>query len=359
MKNLTFNRSVYQLILFLVFTAGLNLFTSAGAEEKDDLLANSEEFYSIIPHGAEPELVFDGTVTEPGLTFTEGPSWMNGKLYFSNYYMFWKKWRSSDEGGLIVINADGSHSVLNKNVQTCGTIPMDNGNLAVCDLINCSIIEMSPDGTVVRTLAGSYNGLRFGRPNDLVIDAKGGIYFTDPNNGPKWKEKQPGNAIFYLTPKKELVKLTDWDEFGFPNGCLLSPDGGTFYVNESQSVNVWMYDVNEDGTLANKRIFTELLMPPGSMKGRRPRSNADGMTIDTFGNIYVALPHGVEIFDSAGKYIGIIRFPQSASNCIFGGENMKTLYATCRDRIYKINTNVTGLAYPPKKVSDKERKRIR
>ena len=332
----------------IVLVVGVLCLWQAAAEENDDIMRNTERFYTIISRDAVPELVLDGAVSKPGLTFTEGPSWLGGKLYFSNYYMFWKEWKSSDEGGLIVINADGSHTVLNKDVQTCGTIPLPNGNLAVCDLINCSIVEMTPAGKMVRTLADSFDGKRLGRPNDIIVDAKGGIYFTDPNNGPKWKDNMPGNAIYYLGPGGALKKVTGWNDFDFPNGCVLSPDGGTFYVNDSGPTSVWMYDVGVDGSLSNRRLFTDVRMPDELMKGKNPRSNADGMTIDTLGNVYIALPPGVEIFDKTGGYIGVIVFPQPPSNCIFGGDDMKTLYATCRDRIYKLRTNVPGLAYPPK-----------
>jgi len=338
----------FRILLYFLCSAGIFMDTLfADAENEQKPAAGSEQYHAIIPRDAEPVLVYDGSVEKPELTFTEGPSWMDGKLYFSNYYMFWKKWRSSDEGGLRVIHPDGSQLVLNQNVQTCGTIPLANGNLAVCDLIACAVVEMSPDGKIVRTLADKYEGQRFGRPNDLVTDARGGIYFTDPNNAPKGKEKQPGNAIYYIDPAGTLTKLTDWNEFGFPNGCVLSPDGRTFYVNDSQSISVWKYDVNDDGTLANKQPFAEILQPEDRRARKKPRSDADGMTVDTLGNLYIATPMGIQIFDNNGESIGVITFPKSPSNCIFGGEDMQTLYATCRDRIYSIRTKVKGLAYPP------------
>ncbi len=158
-----------------------------------------DKYYDIIPHGTEPKLLIDGSALEPGLTFTEGPAWMDGALYFSNYYMFHKPWGSSDEGGPIAMEPDGSFRVLNKNIQTNGIMPLGNGNLAVCDIRNHSIIEMTPEGEVVRTLVDSYNGVRLDGPNDLVIDARGGIYFTDPQGGREVK-MQPGPTMYYLTP---------------------------------------------------------------------------------------------------------------------------------------------------------------
>ena len=353
-KNTTTKRKKSRIplrtFLFFFCSAGILVDASlSGAENEQKPPVASGQYHAIIPRDAEPVLVYDGSVEKPELTFTEGPSWMDGKLYFSNYYMFWKKWRSSDEGGLRVIHPDGSQLVLNQNVQTCGTIPLANGNLAVCDLIARAVVEMSPEGKIVRTLADSYDGKRFGRPNDLVTDARGGIYFTDPNNAPKGKEKQPGNAIYYIDPEGTLTKLTGWNEFGFPNGCVLSPDGSTFYVNDARGITVWKYDVNDDGTLANKQPFTEILLPEDRRTRKNPRSDADGMTVDTLGNLYIATPMGIQIYDKNGESTGVIVYPKPPSNCIFGGEDMQTLYATCRDCIYSIRTKVKGLKYPPGK----------
>ena len=125
-----FRRSLrVQSIVFVMITVCVIL--SAGIAcsdgEKDidaaiNALNDNDAYRAIVPADAEPRLLLDGEVSEPGLTFTEGPSWMNGALYFSNYYKFWKEWGSSDEGGLIRLTRDGRHTVLNRNVQTCGTM---------------------------------------------------------------------------------------------------------------------------------------------------------------------------------------------------------------------------------------------
>ncbi|MCE5250205.1 SMP-30/gluconolactonase/LRE family protein [bacterium] len=344
----TLYRSVLMTMLYIIVSGFIGVLCAAAGEEPKGT-DNGDAIHTIVPPDAEFRLLLDGTAEKPGLTFTEGPSWMNGKLYFSNYYMFWKEWGSSDEGGLIVIDPDGAHRVLNKNIQTCGTIPMASGNLAVCDLRARSIVEIDPRGTVLRTLADSFEGSHLGMPNDIVVDSKGGIYFTDPNNGPKKAKKLRGNTIFYLNPKGKLMRVAGWNDFGFPNGCVLSPDGRYFYVDDSETTRVWVYDVGEDGALSNRRQFAELRLPKELLKEKNPRSNADGMTVDMLGNVYVAVPMGVQVFDKTGGYIGVIVFPGPPSNCIFGGEDMKTLFATCRDRIYSVRTNVAGLAYPPEK----------
>ncbi len=74
----------------IVLLLGVLSLRQAAAEKNDDAMRNTERFYTIISRDAAPELVLDGAVSKPGLTFTEGPSWLGGKLYFSNYYLFWK-----------------------------------------------------------------------------------------------------------------------------------------------------------------------------------------------------------------------------------------------------------------------------
>jgi gluconolactonase len=300
----------------------------------------TDTFNAIFPRGTTPKLLLDGGKQEPNMTFTEGPSWMNGRLYFSNYYMYWKPMGSLPQGGPMVMEPDGAFRILNKEMQTCGTIPLGNGNLVVCDLIGKRVIEMNPKGEMVRVLADSLDGKALEGPNDVVIDAKGGIYITEPRGA----KSLPGRAVLYRTPQGKLIQASAWNEFTFPNGCLLSPDGKTFYVDDSASDTVWAFDVKPDGTLASKRAFGTLVAPEGN---KAKQSSADGMTIDTLGDIFVAAYGTLQVFDKTGMYLGTVRFPKSPSNCIFGGKDMKTLYVTCTDCIYSLDTNVTGLSYPP------------
>jgi len=318
-------------------------------------------YHAIIPEQAKVEVVIDGAKQGPGLCFTEGPKWLKGKLYFSNMY-FDQKWNGDPRrSSLVEMNPDASYRYISQGkMQTNGTMPLPNGNLAVCDMFGHRVIEMTTQGKVVRVLASRYEGKPIDGPNDLVVDAKGGIYITDPQFTPDAKKSQPGRSVYYLTPKRKLIRVIEPNAFAMPNGILLSPDGKTLYVNNTYddevwwNVNsdkdnyVWAYDVNEDGTLAHIRKFAELFLTPEVLDRKGKSTSADGMTIDELGNIYVATYIGLQIFSAKGEFISIVNFPIFPVSCCFGGEDLKTIYATCYNRIYKIRTKVKGLEYPLK-----------
>ena len=310
-------------------------------------------YHAIIPRDAKVELVHNGEESEPFLNFTEGPSWMDGKLFFSNMW-FANDWSvgSPEKSNLIRMDADGSFKIIVKNMQTNGTMPLGNGNLAVCDMFGHRLIELSPAGKIIRTLAREYNGVAFDGPNDLVIDAKGGIYISDPQFTPGLPKTQPGKSVFYRRPDGKVIRVVDPGEFGQPNGILLSPDGKTCYIANTRNMPFGNYlaacDVNGDGTLSNKRNFAKLFVPPEVRDKEDIATGADGMTIDVQGNIYVATAMGLQIVDKDGVFIGIVNIPIRPVSAEFGGDDMQTIFCTCATRIYKIRTNMKGLVYPLK-----------
>lgn len=318
----------------------LAVLTPANREYTRALRERTAHFHSIIPSGAAPKLCYDGVFGKPGLTFTEGPTWLNGRLYFTNTIVFGERPNSESQGCLYVLNHDGSASILNRTMQVVGTYPLPGGNIAACDFTGNAIVELTKNGKLVRVIADSYEGKTLGGPNDLVVDRKGGIYFTDPWGGRMGDV--PGKAVYYIRPDGDVIRLTDWDEFMFPNGCILSPCGSLFYLNTRNRKNnpeIWVYDVLEDGMITNKRKFAEIVF------GR----TADGLAIDMDGNLYVATgTGGVQIFDKAGGYIGHIHFPKQAQNCVFGDDDLSTLYVTCHSQIYSIQTKMKGYQYPIK-----------
>lgn len=321
-------------------------------------IARMEGYNAIIPADTKINLVINGATTKPGLTFTEGPVWLNGKLYFSNMF-FDVAWNGSPaKSTLVEMSPDGSYkNIVRNKMQTNGIIATSDNNLIVCDMFGHRIIAMDTKGRILKVLADKYEGKSLDGPNDLVMDAKGGIYFTDPQFTADAVKNQPGRTVYYITPKGKLVRLLEPDDFAMANGLALSPDGKILYLNNTYddesfwNVNsdkdnfVWAYDVNEDGTITNGRKFTELYLTGEVLDRKGKSSGADGMKVDALGNVYVCTYAGLQIFDKTGKFVGIINMPTYPVNCTFGGADMQTLYITSYDKIYSIKTNVKGLKF--------------
>lgn len=314
-----------------------------------------EKYHQIIPKDAQPELLIDGSKTKPNLTFSEGPKWMDGKFYFSNMY-FDQNWNADPKkSSIVAMEPDGSYNnIMEGKMQANGLYPYKNGNLLVCDMIGHRVVEMTTSGNVVRVIVDSFDGKPIDGPNDIITDSKGGIYFTDPQFTMEAEKFQPGRAVYYVSPDREITRLVEPNEFAMPNGILLSPDEKTLYinncyddeswypVNSSKENFVWAYDVNDDGTISNGRKFAEMRLTGNVLNRKGKSSSADGMAIDTMGNIYVATYFGVQIFDSEGEFIGMINLPSFPVSLGFGDEDMKTLFIVSYDKVYKIRTNMQG-----------------
>ena len=177
-------------------------------------------------------------------------------------------------------------------------------------------------------LADNFDGMPFGRPNDLVVNRSGGIYFTDP--GPNQAQMKIGHpktnpAVFYVPPGGKAMKVAV--DIPDPNGLVLSPDEKTLYVADTSSEYVYAYDVLGDGRLGTRRNFARLR--EGS------EAEADGMAIDNDGRLYVSVWGGVEVFDAGGRRLGLI--PGSGpGNLAFGGPERKTLYITGGTSLSKV-----------------------
>jgi gluconolactonase len=177
-------------------------------------------------------------------------------------------------------------------------------------------------------LADTFEGQMLVRPNDLVIDKNGGIYFSDPLGNPQaaFREPPPGRKplLFYLRPDGTLMKLTE--EVTNPNGVQLSPDEKTLYATNGQTIMA--FDVQPDGSVKNGRVFAQ--------------SGGDGLAIDTQGRLYSAVGgvRGIRVFAPDGKDLGTIPIGQNPQSVGFAGPNKKTLYLVGRGALYKTQTEM-------------------
>ena len=197
----------------------------------------------------------------------------------------------------------------------------------------------------VTTLADSYQGKPFDALNDMALDKRGGVYFTDTQ------------GIYYLPPGGRVSRVID--EVPRPNGVVLSPDEKTLYVHNKDGVYLLAFDVAPNGTISNRRNFARYksVRIPGHKDPSWDEDNgADGMAVDSEGRVYAATNAGVEVFSPRGELLGVmpvqwnaensnIRKPQ---NLAFGGPDRKTLYIVGSGTIYKVRTISQGPNRPTK-----------
>jgi gluconolactonase len=166
--------------------------------------------------------------------------------------------------------------------------------------------------------------------NDLVVAGNGAMYFTDP------KHKQ----VWYVSPAGEKRVVDEGIEL--PNGIILWPDQKSLVVSDTRTLNLWVFRIEKDGSLSFKQPYYTMQDVFG-----RTDSGADGMTVDREGRLFVATYAGLQVFDTQGRLSGVILKPQDKflSNVVFAGSDLKTLYVTCTDKVYKRLTKVQGLRY--------------
>lgn len=158
-----------------------------------------------------------------------------------------------------------------------------------------AISVLTPARTV---LADRFEGKPLGRLNDLVVDAKGGVYFT------------VGGA-YYVAPNGTVKSLGDDLR---TNGVMLSRDEKIVYVTNGNVIVA--FDIQPDGSATNRRNFATL----------QAGGNGDGMAIDEAGRLYVTSAPGVQVFSADGAYLGLIPTPRPVISVAFAGPAKRTLY---------------------------------
>lgn len=280
--------------------------------------ANCQKSKSIIAPGAQVEKLTDG------FRFTEGPAVdKKGNVYFTD----------QPNNRILMWSADGAFSVFSENSGRANGLYFDKkGNLLSCSDMDNEIwsIDMNGNHTVLVT---DFEGKKLNGPNDLWVHPQGGIYFTDPFFRRNYWTRDPqmqqdGEHVYYLSPdSKTLVRVaTDLKK---PNGLIGTPNGKRLYVADAGDNKTYVYDIQADGSLANKRLFASM--------------GSDGMTMDKKENIYLT-GKGVTVFNSKGEQIEQIPVAENwTANVCFGGKDMKTLFITASKSLYGLRMNVKGV----------------
>lgn len=256
--------------------------------------------------------------------FTEGPSVdRDGNIFFTDQpnNQIWK-YGINGELSLFMANAGRAN----------GTYFDKKGNLIACADEQNELWLIDRNGKSV-VLFSHPKGRALNGPNDLWIDQKEGIYFTDPYyQRDYWSRSSPeldGEHVYYLPKGKRKAGVVA-DSLVRPNGIVGTPDGKILYVGDAKAEKVYSYHIQKDGTLKNKKLIIE--------------QRSDGMTLDVLGNIYLTGKTGVSIFNPIGDKIGQINVPENhTANVCFGGKNRDMLFITASKSIYILPMKVRGV----------------
>jgi gluconolactonase len=290
----------------------------------------------LLPAGAKLEKVASGG------RFTEGPAMdAAGNMYYSD----------NPNNRIMVYTPSGENRVWKEPARSANGMMFDaEGRLITCNAQNApdgrTVTRYEKNGAVT-VLAERYNGKRLNSPNDLCIDRRGRIYFTDPRYGTMDGMEQDRQAVYRLDPDGKLTRVID--DLLVPNGILISPDNRTLYVADNppspgpeRRTLLIAYDIHPDDRVTRRKVLHDLT----------PGRGIDGMVMDTDGNLWATAgtgeKSGVYIFSPEGRQLGFIATPEVPGNCTFGDRDLKTLYITASTSLYRIRTNATGLLTYPK-----------
>jgi gluconolactonase len=182
----------------------------------------------------------------------------------------------------------------------------------------------------IQVLLKDFQGKRFNGPNDLWIDPKGGIYFTDPfYQRSYWEHTSPylsSENVYYLSPRGTIkIVATGLNQ---PNGIIGTPDESLLYVADIGRQVTYSYQIEANGDLSNQEFFVAM--------------GSDGMTIDEQGNVYLT-GDGVSVFDSTAQKIEHIKIDEPwTANVTFGGPDRDILFITASKAIYSLAMKVKG-----------------
>lgn len=285
------------------------------------LIANSYAQESakskIIAKGAELQL------EAADYQFTEGPAVdAMGNVYFTD--------QPNDR--IMKWSTDGNITTYMEPAGRANGLYFDHqGNLLACADEKNELWRIASDKSIT-VLIDDFEGKRLNGPNDLWVDPQGGIYFTDPFYKRKYwthTEKEiEQERVYYLSPDAKTLNIVA-DDLVQPNGIIGSKNGKNLYVADIRDRKTYRYDVQPDGSLANKTLFAEM--------------GSDGMTIDHKGNVYLT-GRGVTVFNKKGEQIEHIKTDDGwTANVTFGGKKQKTLFITATKSLYSLKMKVRGV----------------
>ncbi len=318
---------------------------------------------ALVPAGAKLEKLFDG-----GCVLTEGvAAASDGMIYFSDITFTSK---CQDENGVLEAGHIWKFDPKTKKA-TIFRSPSGMSNGIKFDAAGNMIVAEGADHggrRVIRTdmktgksyiIAGLFDGRKFNSPNDITIDLKGRIYFSDPRYLGHEALEQPVMAVYRIDPDGSIHRIIT--DAGKPNGVAISPDQKSFYLVSNDN-GATGFDRLPEGAPTHKgrmALMAYDLADDGTAKFRKtlidysPEDGPDGLVVDAKGNLWVAVRDetrpGIYCYSPDGKELAYIK-TEIPTNVGFGrGDDSNLLYITAGKSLYSIRVNVKGYQLPPSK----------
>ena len=260
--------------------------------------------------------------------YSEGPTWLNGEVFFCS-------------GALLKVDKTGKVFPW-LDIGPAGTLLRRDGQILVVDNKHKAVLSLATNG-VVSVLADQFEGKPLRGLNDVTVDARGNIYWTDPEGSSLAK---PVGDIYRLSVTGKVMRVASG--FAFPNGLDVDPASKFLYLIESQSKKILRLALpaNDDAPLGTPEVFYDL-----------GGSGGDGCVFDAEGNLWVADFHRPEtkkgritVLSPDAKVLGQIDVPaQVVSNITFGGANHDEIFCTTGtpDGVFHAKVGVKGFAGHP------------
>lgn len=333
----------------------LLLFAFPTATSRASVGGGTERSYQAVGrvHRDDPALdavVAPGTRLERlagGFTWAEGPVWIpDGRYLLFSDVPGNRIHRWSARDGVTVFLEPSGRAGADRSVfrepGANGLIRGPTGSILMADHGSRAVARLDLASKAKTLLATHYEGRKFNSPNDLVRAADGAIYFTDPPYGlaglnASPHKELPFNGVYRLGPDGKVSLLERG--LSFPNGIILSPDGRTLYVANSdpERALIMAYDLDAGGALRRGRVFADMTaLAKAGLPGL-----PDGMAIDRRGRLFATGPGGVHIFTPDGRRLGRIDTGEAVANCAFG-EDGRTLFLTSSGMLARVRTRVEG-----------------
>jgi sugar lactone lactonase YvrE len=250
--------------------------------------------------GMAPRVLLDG------LAMPESPRWREGRLWFSNW--------GADE--IVAVDLDGNSAVVGRGPQGQGWAVnwLPDGRMLIT---GNELVRVEPDGSRVRHADLSHIS-QYGW-SEITVDGRGNVYvnainfdFADFDN--VLSSGQALGKIALVTPDGEVREVAN--EIAFPNGMVVTPDNKTLIVAESFAARLTAFDITEDGTLSNRRIWAENVGP-------------DGICLDADGCIWAssgAMTNDCARIREGGQVLDRIDLDRSCFATMLGGPDRRTLF---------------------------------